>query len=90
MRSRTTKAFRKLLDSLPDEVQKQAKSSYRAWRKNVWASNFEFKRVHSSKPFYPVRVNYSYRAVGIRNGNEVSWFCIGSHADYDNVVSQLK
>lgn len=90
MKSRTTKAFRKMLNSLPDEIQKQAKSSYRAWRKDVWASTFEFKKVHPSIPFYSVRVNYDYRAVGIRKGNEVSWFWIGSHADYDNIVSQLR
>jgi len=89
MKSRTTKSFRKLLNSLSDEIQKQARASYRAWRKDVWSSTFEFKNVHPSKPYYSVRVNYSYRAIGIRNGDEVSWFWIGPHSDYDKLLNQL-
>lgn len=89
MKSRTTKAFRKLLASLPDEIRKQAWISYRDWRKDVWASRFEFKQVHSSQPIYSVRINYSYRAVGFRQNDEVTWFWIGSHADYDNLLNRL-
>ena len=29
-----------------------------------------------------------YRAVGVREGNEMIWFWIGTHADYDRLLSQ--
>jgi len=77
------------LESLPEDIQQQARTAYRAWRKDVWASRFEFKQVHPSKPVYSIRVNYHYRAVGIRNGDEVTWFWIGPHAAYDNLLHRL-
>jgi hypothetical protein len=89
MKSKTTKAFWKLLNNLPDEIQKQAWISYRAWREDVWNARFEFKQVHPSQPIYSVRINRSYRAVGVRSGDEVVWFWIGSHSDYDNLLNRL-
>jgi hypothetical protein len=32
-----------------------------------------------------VRIGLGYRALGIRTGDEVVWFWIGSHADYDQL-----
>ena len=48
-----------------------------------------FKRVHTSEPIYSVRVSRDYRAVGVREGDTVMWFWIGSHADYDDLISRL-
>lgn len=48
-----------------------------------------FKQVHSKKPIYSVRVTRDYRALGIRDGDEIVWFWIGSHAEYDRLLSQL-
>lgn len=89
MKSKTTKTFWKLLNALPLEVQQQAWDSYRAWQTDLWNSRFEFKPVHPSQPFYSVRINYSYRAVGIRNQEEIVWFWIGSHSDYNNLLNRL-
>jgi hypothetical protein len=30
-----------------------------------------------------------YRALGVREGDEIIWFWIGSHADYDRLLSRL-
>lgn len=35
------------------------------------------------------RLGLDYRAVGIRRGNGIFWFWIGSHADYDALLRQL-
>ncbi len=40
-------------------------------------------------PIYSVRIGLDYRALGVREGDDIVWFWIGSHADYDRLVSQL-
>ena len=40
-------------------------------------------------PVYSVRISLEYRALGIRAGEEIVWFWIGSHGNYDKLVSQL-
>jgi hypothetical protein len=37
-----------------------------------------------------VRVGLNYRAVGVRDGQDVIWFWIGSHAEYDKLIQQFK
>jgi len=36
-----------------------------------------------------VRIGRDYRAVGVRHHDEVIWFWIGSHADYERLLSRL-
>jgi hypothetical protein len=36
-----------------------------------------------------VRVTKSYRAVGVREGDTIIWFFIGTHAEYDRMLENL-
>jgi hypothetical protein len=36
-----------------------------------------------------VRIDRDYRALGVRDGEEIVWFWIGSHADYDRVIAGM-
>jgi hypothetical protein len=36
-----------------------------------------------------VRIGLAYRALGVRDGDDVVWFWIGSHADYDQLLREL-
>jgi len=38
---------------------------------------------------YSVRVGLGYRALGAMAGDTVTWFWIGSHAEYDKLLDQL-
>ncbi|WP_442947402.1 ParE family toxin-like protein [Nostoc sp.] len=38
---------------------------------------------------YSARISKSYRAVEQLEGNTVIWFWVGSHAEYDMLLSQL-
>jgi len=54
-------------------------------------SNFvHFKRIHSTKPIFSIRITKDYRAIGVQQEDEIIWFWIGSHSDYDNIVNQLR
>ena len=71
---------------LPDEVQAQARKAYRLWRANPMHPSLHFKRIHSREAIYSVRVGLGWRALGLLEGNRMTWFWIGSHADYDRFI----
>ncbi len=89
MKSRTTGKFRKAFAELPESVREQAREAYRKFMRDPWHPSLRFKPVHSRLPVYSARVGKGYRAVGQRDENGVVWFWIGSHADYDTLLSQL-
>jgi hypothetical protein len=46
-----------------------------------------FKRIHGQEDPYSVRVGLGWRALGLVEGDTISWFWIGSHADYDAFIN---
>jgi len=88
--SHTTAKFRRQLAALPREIRRQAQEAYQRFLHDPWHPGLRFKRVHSLKPVYAVRINRDYRALGILQDNDIVWFWIGSHADYDKILQQLK
>ena len=48
-----------------------------------------FKSVHPTEPIFSVRVSLHYRAVGVREGDSMIWFWIGSHDEYDRLLASL-
>lgn len=89
MISRTTEKFRALFALLPNTIKAQAKEAYQQFKKDPYHPSLQFKRVHSSKPIYSVRINLDYRAVGIIQDNEIIWFWIGSHNVYEKLLKKL-
>ena len=74
---------------MPAHVQDQAQDAYRRFQSDPYHPGLHFKQVHPSMPVHSVRVTAAYRALGVRDGDTVVWFWIGSHADYDRLVSRL-
>ena len=89
MISHTAERFRKAFKRLSKAVQRQAKEAYKLFSKNPYHPSLRFKQIHPQKPIYSVRIGLGYRAVGVRNGDEIVWFWIGSHADYDKLIAEL-
>ena len=89
MISRTTERFRKAFEALPPEVQQRARRAYRQWLRNPFHPSLGFKPIHVRRPVYAVRIGIHWRALGVRRGELVVWFWIGSHAEYDGIVSRL-
>ena len=90
MKSTTTQRFWKYYGVLPAEVRKQAKDAYELFSDNPHYPSPHFKRVHSTRPIFSVRINIDYRAVGILEGDEVTWFWIGSHQEYETLIKRLR
>ena len=89
MKSRTTARFRSTYAELPESIQRRARRAYQRFKEDPSHPSLRFKRVHSTSPVYSARVSLDYRAVGVMEDDEVVWFWIGSHADYERLLSQL-
>ena len=87
MRSRTTAAFRKTLESLPPQVRAQARRGYELFRSNPNHPGLRFKPVHPSRPVYSVRIGIHYRALGVLEGDDIIWFWVGAHDDYERLIN---
>ena len=88
MKSRTTRRFRNAFGKLPDETKGQAREAYRLFLENPQHPSLRFKRVHPTDPIYSVRITRSHRALGVLVGDEIVWFWIGGHDEYERLISQ--
>jgi hypothetical protein len=84
--SQLTDDFLACFAKLPDAVKEQARKAYRLWRNNTHHPSLQFKKIHNHESLYSIRVSRGWRALGLLEGNTISWFWIGSHADYDKLI----
>ena len=89
MRSHTTQSFRDALALLPKNIQARARAGYRRFCSDPRHSGLQFKKVHSTRPVYSARINNDHRAVGVLEGDEIVWFWIGKHEEYERLLKQL-
>ena len=86
MRSRVTEEFVQLFAALPQPVREHARRSYRIWKENPAHPGLQFGRIHAREPIYSVRICLRWRALGLLEGDTITWFWIGSHAEYDKLI----
>jgi hypothetical protein len=89
VRSRATPRFWAAYRELPPEVQDLARKAYRLFLENPAHPSLHFKKVHDRDPVYSARVSLGYRAVGLLEDEDITWFWIGSHAQYDRLLKSL-
>jgi hypothetical protein len=91
--SRTTRGFWKHYGALPEEVQRQVARAYTLWRADPSHRSLQFKCVSEKHAVFSVRIGIHWRALGYRDTEReediFTWFWIGSHADYDNLIGGL-
>jgi len=90
MNSHVTEKFRNAFSDLPADVQKQARQAYRLFTENPYHPSLRFKTIHPTRPIYSVRIGLNYRAVGVRDGDDIIWYWIGPHGDYDRLIQQFR
>jgi hypothetical protein len=69
---------------------KQVKQAHKLFLRDPYYSSLYFKRVHSTRPIFLIRITRDYRAVGILQDNEIIWFWIGSHSEYSKLLKRLR
>ncbi len=89
MKSVTTNRFRKSFAKLPKDVQRRAREAYQLWKVNPRHAGLHFKKIEEQPAVYSVRVGLSYRALGVKEEDTIIWFWIGSHEEYNKLISQI-
>lgn len=89
MKSRATPRFWAAYAALPEEIRTRVKNAYARFQEDPSHPSLQFKKVHDTEPIYSVRVTLGYRALGLLEDDEVSWFWIGTHAEYDRLLAKL-
>ncbi|MCE7910424.1 MAG: hypothetical protein DCC43_15795 [Candidatus Brocadia sp.] len=81
----TTPEFWRYYQQLPKEVQVLADKNFQLLKTDSAHPSLQFKRI---RKLWSVRVSRKYRAPGLDKGNTVVWSWIGSHAEYNKLISQ--
>ena len=81
---RTTPQFWKRIDALPKEVQQLARKNFELLKKDPRHPSLQFKQLGSH---WSARVGLHYRALAVEDGSDFVRVWIGSHADYDKLIS---
>jgi hypothetical protein len=68
---------------LPVEIQELANRCYEAPKQDPRYPSLHFKKAGQ---FWSVRVGIHYRALALQDGNDIAWFWIGTHAEYDRLL----
>ena len=84
MRSKAVSGFWERYHKLPIKVKRAADKQFLLWLSDPHHSSLRFKKVGV---YWSARVTGSYRAVGVMDGDTVVWFFIGTHAEYDRLLS---
>ena len=75
-----------MFNALPLEIQRLARRNYALLKQNPAHPSLHFKPVRNGQ-YYSVRVGLHYRALGVPVPDGIQWFWIGSHAEYDRLIS---
>jgi hypothetical protein len=79
-----TAAFWTCYDGLQPHVRKLADRNFKILKQDPFHPSLHLKTVGR---FWSVRVGTSWRALAVKDGESLVWFWIGSHADYDKLLS---
>jgi len=83
VKHRASKKFWKFYVELPEQVQKLADQNYELLRSDPRHPSLSFKKVGR---YWSVRVGIHYRAAAVQEGDDVVWFWIGHHSEYDRIL----
>ena len=84
MKHLTTPGFWQCYESLPERVKATADRNFALLKADPRHPSLHFKAVGQ---FRSVRIGLNYRALAVADENGVTWFWIGSHAEYDKLLS---
>ncbi len=87
MKHSTLPCFWRRYRQLPKEVQELADKNYKLLGTDPQHPSLHLKRVGTAGQLWSVRAGIHYRALGLEKPEGIVWFWIGSHAEYDELLS---
>ena len=83
MKHHATPKFWAAYQLLPQTAQRSADKSFALLRENPLHPSLHFKRVGR---LWSVRIGLEFRALALRDKDDLIWFWIGTHAEYDRLL----
>jgi len=83
VRHRASTKFWQFYNKLPENVQRLADASYELLKQDPRHPSLHFKKIGR---LHSVRVGIHYRALSVEEGDDVVWFWIGHHSEYDQLI----
>jgi hypothetical protein len=83
--SKTRRGFWDRFARLPVPIQKLAITRFQRWRKEPFHPSLQFKELRPA--LWSVRINDNYRALALRESDLIVWFWIGTHSEYDRLIT---
>jgi hypothetical protein len=88
--SRLHPSFRRDFARSSHDIQERTRNAYRRFQTNPSYPGLHFKPVHPTLPLWSVRIDDSYRAIGIlKNDQQIIWVFIGNHTACDKFLATL-
>lgn len=81
MTGKTHRKFWKCFDSLSPAAQKLAREKYALWKRDPGHPSLKFEERRNG--VCVVRIGDHLRSIGLREGDLIVWFWIGSHEEYN-------
>ena len=72
---------------LPKEVQELADKNFGLLKSEAHHPSLRLKKVGKTRQLWSVRVGAHYRALGVEKPEGIVWVWIGTHAEYDTLLS---
>jgi hypothetical protein len=88
VKSLATTRFWQLYSQLPEVIRSLADKNYKLWQQDTRHPSLHFKRVKGSQELYSIHIGAHYRAVARVKGDVAQWVWIGTHEEYNGLVSQ--
>jgi hypothetical protein len=80
-----TSEFWACYNALPEAVRNLADRNFERLKADPQHPSLHFKQIGK---VWSARVGIRHRALAVRSGEDWVWFWIGSHSDYDKLVSR--
>jgi len=74
------------LDKLPPSIQKIAREKFNLWKNTPFHPSLKFNCVNVSGGIWSICINLDYRALGVKKNDEIVWFWIGNHREYEKMI----
>jgi len=85
MNSSATPDFWAAYATLPPDIQRRARATFRLWQTNPRHPSLYFKKVGT---LWSVRIGKSYRALAMLEQETYYWFWIGTHDEYEQILDE--
>lgn len=85
MKHLASQRFWKCYHALPEDVRRTADAAYSLLKEDPRHPSLHFKRAGR---FWSVRAGLHHRALAVEHQDDLVWFWIGSHAEYDSLVGR--